>query len=216
MSAPVKGRSGPASARRGNNPTAKSEEAPRGTSSRRRHGGSRGCQRRRRDTVVPPRSDRRLVALCYDRGLYGERDLAIRIGTVGQIVAQLAVLNDWHYLVQMGREMGPKRDQPKLDRLEKLLNDCTDRKTLEQFRLEISTGELGCLMCAESPAEFAEMKRVILSAPSIDDTIRAKVSALLDQLDAFFGPGGGDPTVVERICSRQYLTTGVARDDYLG
>lgn len=156
-----------------------------------------------------------MIALFFEKGLYGGGDYFLRIGDAEEIRNQLADLNDWMCLVEMGRTMGPASDQPKLKKLHTFLSTCKDRKTLERFSLKISTGEMRCVMCAETQQEFKEIKKHVLSAPQIETDERAKVSALLDKIDAYFDSSKDASAIIRKFSNMQYITSGIATDHYL-
>lgn len=156
-----------------------------------------------------------MFALFLEKGVYGT-EYSLRIGgDVREIVNQLAYKNDWSCLVNMGRSMGPKNDQPKLDKLEKFLSTCKDRKTLEKFRIKISTGEVGCVMCAETEEELEKMRKFVLSAQGIDPKHHSKLNGLFDRLIASLNSEEGAQCLYRKISDRQFIDSGIARDDYL-
>lgn len=158
--------------------------------------------------------DNKMVGLFYENGVYG-KNYMLRIGDVESIRDQLAHINDWMCLVNMGKTMGSKSDQPKLKKLQNFLCTCVDREMLENFNIKISTGEVGCIMCAETVDELEKMKKIILSAPEINTEHHKKIISLFDWLNEYLSTGESDHVLFNKISARQYITTGIVRDDYL-
>jgi hypothetical protein len=155
-----------------------------------------------------------MFCLIYEAGMLGA-SYSLRIGNIEEIRNQLAYINDWMCLVNTGRTMAPKKDKPKLKELLNFLTTCDNRKTLETFKISISTGELGCVMCAETENELEEMRKVILSAPGINVKYHQKLNGLFDKLIASFKSGDDSEDLYRKVAARQYIDFGISRDDYL-
>ena len=155
-----------------------------------------------------------MFGLFYEKGL-GRKEYLLRIGNITAIRTQLAYVNEWMDLVNMGNSIGTKSDQPKLKKLDNFLSTCEDRKTLENFKIKISTGEMGCVMCAETKDELEKMRKIILSASEIDIKHHEKINGLFDRLIAYLSSDESDHALYDKLSNRQYIDTGIARDDYL-
>ena len=153
-----------------------------------------------------------MIALFYEEA-WVAKDYILRIGDIEEIRNQLAIINDWEDLVRCGQSMGPKEDQPKLKELSRFLQKCSDRKEMECFKIKTSTGELGCAMCAETADELEKMR--ILIVPEEEKKYRNKLDRLFDKLDQYLRSGGNDPILHAKLSARQYINSGIARDDYL-
>ena len=154
-----------------------------------------------------------MIGLFYEVGSFS-KDYILRIGNVEEIRDQLAGINDWMCLVSMGQSMGTKSDKPKLKKLYSFLSTCEEREELENFKIKISTGELGCVMCAETEQELEIMKKFILSAPEIKEEYLEKIERLLDRLGTYFDEGS-QHDLYGKFSQMQYLFSGIGRDDYL-
>lgn len=155
-----------------------------------------------------------MFGLFYEKAL-GTQEYILRVGDVQDIRNQLADINDWLCLVNQGMAMGPKGDQPKLKKLHDFLTTCEDRKTLESFKLKISTGEFGCIMCAETEDELEKMRKFVLSAPEINKKHQIKISCQFDRLISYLTSGENDRIIYNKISNRQYIDTGIGCDEYL-
>jgi len=155
-----------------------------------------------------------MIGLFCEEGIFG-KDYILRIGDVEEIKDQLANLNDWMCLIAMGRSMGPKSDQPKLKKLHRFLTTCETKEELENFKIRISTGELGCIMCAETECEFEKMRNFILFASEIKAEHLEKVERLLDKLKEYFSSEESRYNLHCKFSRMQYIRSGIARDDYL-
>lgn len=153
-----------------------------------------------------------MIGLFYEKGWAG-LDLILRVGEPEEIREQLANINDWNCLVCSGQSLGPKSDQPKLKKLSSFLQTCEDRGTLENFKIKISTGELGCIFCAETKDELEKMRNFVLSKE--EESYHEKLSALFDRLIESQETGKIDPVMFGKLSTRQYITTGISRDNYL-
>jgi hypothetical protein len=155
-----------------------------------------------------------MIGLFYADGFAG-KEYILRVGDVAAITNQLAHVNDLRCLVRMGRTMGPKSDQPQLDRLEAFLDTCEDRKGLEEFQIKISTGKIGCVMCAETSDEVEQMGRFVVAQPEHKKEYHEKLEALFDRVAAYISSGEKDDGLYALLSGRQHILSGVARDDYL-
>lgn len=155
-----------------------------------------------------------MFGLFYEKA-FGEQEYILRVGDVKDIISQLGEVNDWMHLVNEGMAMGTKRDQPKLKKLYEFLTTCEDRKTLENFKLKISTGEFGCKMCAETEEELKRMREIVLAAQDIDAKYHKKINALFDRLITHLNSGENDSVIFNKISNRQYIITGISCDDYV-
>ena len=153
-----------------------------------------------------------MIALFSEKGWAGT-DLILRVGTIEEILDQLAYVNDWRCLIYSGKSMGPKSDQPKLKKLSTFLQKCSTRKDLEKFNIIISTGELGCLMCADQVEELENMRSIVLS--SHEESYHERLNALFDRLIVSMETKDSSSVFFKNISSRQYITTGIGLDDYL-
>lgn len=154
-----------------------------------------------------------MIGLFYEKGVYGT-DYILRIGSVEEILSQLANINDWMCLINQGRSLGPKKDQPKLDKLHDFLSDCPDRETLEKFKIKISTGELACVMCAETITELEEMRKFILKEKKFEEN-KKNLNLLFDRIHECISYGELNSYYCKKVSSRQYITSGIGLDDYL-
>lgn len=155
-----------------------------------------------------------MIGLFYEKGFAGT-DYMIRVGEVSDIVNQLAYVNDWMCLVHSGNSMGPKSDQPKLKKLRLFLENCEDRNELEGFNIKISTGELGCVKCAETAEELKAIKHYFFSSSAYRPEYHDKINGFFERLSLFLAAGEIDLDFFRKLSSRQYITSGIARDDYL-
>lgn len=154
-----------------------------------------------------------MIGLFFEKGWAGT-DFLLRIGDVDDIRNQLANKNDWACLVENGRSMGPKRDQPNLDELDKFLRSCKDRKSMESFTIKLSTGGVGCIMCAETVEEVEKMRKFILAAPEFDSAKHKRLNGLFDNLVEYLRSGEDDNALYVKISNRQYIDSGIALDNY--
>jgi len=152
-----------------------------------------------------------MIGLFYEKGWAGE-DLILRIGEVEEIRDQLADVNDWYCLVRSGQSLAPKKDLPKLKKLASFLKTCENRNELERFKVKISTGELGCVMCAETTGDLEKMRDVVLSKEN--ESYHQKLNMLFDRLLDYLKSGDSDSVFHNKLARRQYIRTGIACDDY--
>lgn len=157
-----------------------------------------------------------LLALFYEKNkFYGKRNLILRVGSFDEIRNQLAELNGWQCLIRCGREMGTPADQPELDKLQGFLANCNDRKSMENFYISVSTGELGVIMVAEISDDIESMfKKVIPEVLDEEPEYQEQLNAIFDKIKEYISSGKEDK-VATKFASMQFLTSGIARDDYL-
>ena len=153
-----------------------------------------------------------MFGLFYEKA-WSKKEYILRIGDVPDILRQLGEVNDWMCLVNEGMTMGTKRDQPKLKKLYDFLTTCKDRKTLENFNLKISTGEFGCIMCAETENEINKMREFVLSAQDIDEKYHNKINELFDRMITYVNAGEKDNILFNKISAQQYFDSGINCND---
>lgn len=145
-----------------------------------------------------------MFGLFYEK-VWRYQEYILRVGDVKDILSQLGEVNDWMHLVNEGMAMGTKSDQPKLKKLYDFLTTCEDRKTLENFKLKISTGEFGCIMCAETEDELKKMREIVLSAEGIDAKYHEKINDLFDRMITYINSGENDSDLYNKLSNQQYI-----------
>lgn len=155
-----------------------------------------------------------MIALFYEKNPH-ICFYTLRVGTADDIANQLAQVNDWMCLVNTGRSLGTKEDKPELAKLKKLLCGKHNRKQFEQFRISLSTGDSGCVMCAETEEELKNMETHVLASISVKADQQAKLVRLFEKLRQYLREGETDKAFYSKLASRQHINSGIALNDFV-
>lgn len=154
-----------------------------------------------------------MLALFFEDGMYG-MEYILRFGDEEDIRNQLSYRNDWLNVVQCGKEYGPSEDKKNLKKLESFLRRPQSRKTFEKFEIELSTGTVGCIMCADSEKECERIKEHLIENMALEESKKSKLNNLFAQIARSFTDADMYNLVFEKMEERQYATSGIAKDDY--
>jgi len=154
-----------------------------------------------------------MIALFCEDG-YAGTEYILRIGSIDEIRAQLSHVNDWSCLVENGRAFGPATDEDGLNRLSDFLRSCSDRKDVESLNIELSTGSIRCVMCADTMVELNQMKEFLLRNADVKGSYAAKVRELFDEMRSHLSSSEDEDNFSRKVSRRQYFDSGIAREDY--
>jgi len=149
-----------------------------------------------------------MYALFETTGWVG-KEYTLRAGECKEIVRKLNYYQCLSCLAMQGKTMGTKEDQPELRRIERFLGKQNyTRKSLEEFKFDISTGSFRCVMCVETKEEALKMKEFIMECYK-DDEQKAKIEVFSSLLVDSFDDDELMKKLEYEIGTRQHLVSGI-------